>query len=163
MTSMVTMRIHAAPSLLARKLATAAVLLVTISSAVFADPVTPPPGSPERKAICDALRVPVIKEFGVKPIFVIRTLNVMDGWAFLAGDLQRENGAPYNAAKLYKQRTGEDGFFDGDSVYGLLRKQNGRWKALDCHVGPTDVSFIGWHGQYGAPRRLFGVYSRHMQ
>jgi hypothetical protein len=128
-----------------------------------AGPVTPPPGSTERKAICDALRVPVIKEFGVKPIFVIRTLNVMDGWAFLAGDLQRENGAPYNAAKLYKQRTGEDGLFDGDSVYGLLRKQNGRWKALDYQVGPTDVSFTGWHGQYGAPRRLFGVYSRHMQ
>ena len=144
-------------------LAVVASLLTSSPTPALAGPTTPPPGSPERKAICDALRVPVIKQFGVKPIFVIRSLNVMDGWAFLSGDLQRENGTPYGVAKLYKQRTGEDGFFDGDSVYGLLRKRNGQWKALDCHVGPTDVSFIGWHSEYGAPRQIFGEHARHMQ
>jgi hypothetical protein len=140
-----------------------ALVVSIVAGPVWASPSTPPPGSAQRKAICDALRVPVVKEFGVKPIFVISTLNVMDGWAFLIGKLQRENGAPYNAAELYRQRNGEDGFFDGDSVYGILRKTNGRWKALACHVGPTDASFIVWSREFGAPRALFGRHAAMMQ
>jgi hypothetical protein len=78
-------------------------LMLAVSQLVQADsgPTTPPPGSAERKAICDALRVPVMKDFGVKPVFVIQTLVVMDGWAFMAAGLQREDGTAYQAEELY--------------------------------------------------------------
>lgn len=118
-------------------------------------PHTPAHGSAERKAICDALRVPVIKEFGVKPIFVIQTLNVLGDWAFLAGNLQREDGTPYNAEVLHRARKGDGRIFDGDSVYGLLRKEKGRWRAAACSVGPTDVSYLPWAREHGAPPILF--------
>ena len=118
-------------------------------------PHTPAPGSAERKAICDALRVPVIKEFGVRPIFVIQALNVLDGWAFLAGNLQREDGSPYNAEALHRARFGDDQIIDGDSVFGLLRKEKGRWRAVACSVGPTDVSYTPWAREHGAPQILF--------
>ena len=104
-----------------------------------------------------------MKDFGVKPVFVVSTLNVLDGWAFLVGNLQREDGSAYNAQKIHESRFGSgDRIFDGDSVYGLLRKQGGKWKAIECHVGPTDVSFLGWRKEYGAPRALFGPHAKSM-
>jgi hypothetical protein len=97
-----------------------------------------------------------MKDFGVKPVFVIQTLNVLGDWAFLYGDLQREDGTAYNVEETYKQRTGESYPFDGDSVYGLLRKQNGRWKVMACAVAPTDAAYVDWHKRFGAPRAVFG-------
>jgi hypothetical protein len=128
-----------------------------------AGPITPPPGSTERKAICDALRVPVIEEFGVKPIFVITTLNVFDGWAFLIGELKRTDGSRYNAEKLDAERNGGGRPFDGDSVYGILRKKGGRWRVLACHVGPTDASYVTWRREFGAPLQLFGERASNME
>lgn len=138
-----------------------------VAGPIHAGPTTPPPGSAERKAICDALRAPVVEEFGVKPVFVIRTLNVLGGWAFLSGDLQRENGSPYNAEEIHRQRTGETDAlsrpFDGDSVYGLLRKENGRWKVMACAVAPTDVTYADWHRRFGAPRAVFGKLATNVE
>jgi hypothetical protein len=146
-----------------RKMSLMALMAACWVSPGIAGPVTPPPGSSERKAICDALRAPVIKEFGVKPIFVISTLNVLDGWAFLIGELKRADGSPYNAAKLDAERNGSGRPFDGDSVYGILRKKGGRWRVLACHVGPTDASFVIWRREFGAPLELFGERASNMQ
>src|SRR5262245_32169727 len=46
-------------------------------------PYTPEKGSPERKAIVDALRVPVERKLRQEVIFKIDHLKVMNGWAFL--------------------------------------------------------------------------------
>lgn len=140
-----------------------ALLAVSGAGAAKAGPVTPPPGSSERKAICDALRVPVIEEFGVKPIFVISTLNVLDGWAFLVGELKRTDGSPYNAEKLDAERNGGGRPFDGDSVYGILRKKGGRWRVLACHVGATDASYVGWWREFRAPLEVFGEEASNME
>ncbi len=141
----------------------AAVLAAHGIGEAVAGPVTPPSGSAERKAICDALRVPVVDEFGVRPIFVISTLNVLDGWAFLIGELKRTDGSPYNAERLDAERNGEGRPFDGDSIYGILRKKNGRWRALACSVGPTDASFVIWRREFGAPLELFGKHASSME
>lgn len=134
-----------------------------VAAPVCAGPATPPPGSAERKAICDALRGPVVKDFGVKPIFVIQTLGVMDGWAFLAAGLRREDGTAYRAEELYTQRHGDGHAFDGDDIYGLLRKVNGRWKVMACVVAPTDVAYADWHRRFGAPKAVFGSLATNME
>jgi len=137
-----------------------ALAVCIVAAPVYAGPTTPPPGSAERKAICDALRMPVMKEFGVKPVFVVQTLVVMDGWAFMAAGLQREDGTAYNVEEAHRQRTGEGDAlsrpFDGDDMYGLLRKANGRWKVMACAVSPTDVAYADWRTRFGAPKAVFG-------
>src|SRR5262245_22461962 len=57
-------------------------------------PSTPKPGSAERKAIMDALRVPVEKELKKKVVFKVDHLKVLKDWAFLRGVPQQPNGKP---------------------------------------------------------------------
>src|SRR5688500_2814594 len=57
-------------------------------------PYTPAPRTAERKAIADALRVPVEKKLKKSVVFKIDHLKVQDGWAFLRGVPQRPDGKP---------------------------------------------------------------------
>src|SRR5262245_3042613 len=66
-------------------------ILATISP-VQSQPVTPKSGSPERKAIVDALRAPVEKDLRRKVVFKIDHLKLQDGWAFLIGRPQQPDG-----------------------------------------------------------------------
>jgi hypothetical protein len=54
--------------------------------------LTPGPGSPERRAILDALRAEM-RRFDRRPVeFVVRHLRVQSGWAWLAADPQSPGG-----------------------------------------------------------------------
>ena len=115
---------------------------------------TPAPGSAERKAIADALRVPVEKELKQKVVFKIDHLKARGDWAFLRGVPQRPGGGKvdYNATP-YRQSI-EDGVFD-DWICALLRKRAGKWQVVKYVIGATDVVYEGWDAEYNAPAAIF--------
>ncbi len=94
---------------------------------------TPKAGSAERKAIMDAMRVPVQKETKFPVIFKVGSLKMQEGWAFYSGQALHKDGKPIG-----------DDFLWGEMA-ALLQKQNTKqgkkWKVL--HWGfATDVGVV---------------------
>jgi len=111
-----------------------AIVLLLSAGALLAKPYTPAPGSPERKAICDAMRVYVRKDnpklLKIPFLFKVDFLRV-------DGDYAGFEGFPVNA----------DGSnipveIGGDIVYTTcLKRINGEWKFVFDLSGsdvPTD-------------------------
>jgi hypothetical protein len=115
---------------------------------------TPRSGDRERRAILDALRVPVEKELGPKVVFKVDHLKVQGGWAFLRGVPQRPGGRAVDYRGTVYGQALEDGVFD-DWVCALLRKRGGKWQVVKYVVGATDVPYVGWDEEFGAPAAIF--------
>ena len=117
-------------------------------------PATPERGGAERKAIIDALRLPVRKQLGKEVIFKIDHLKTQNGWAFLRGVPQQPDGTAMDyKGTIYQQRI-TDGVFD-NWICALLRKQNGKWRVVNFVIGATDVVYEGWDAKYKAPSAIF--------
>jgi hypothetical protein len=82
---------------------------------------TPAPGTVERKALLEALRVKVKELHGLDVIFVIRTMNVSDGWAWV-------HTLP---------RSG-DGSGSYEDFYALLRRDKGGWHVAEIPCTEPD-------------------------
>ncbi len=132
-----------------------AVSVLPVSSVFAGEIYEPKRGSPERKAILDALR-PVMEAQMRGPVeFVIHKLRVVDGWAFVVADPQRPGGTSIDIHET--AFADEAGYMDGFTTYALLRRKNGVWYLFDHAIGPTDVFYEIWPQQYGAPRSLLGL------
>jgi hypothetical protein len=131
-------------------------LLLPLAAFAQGKPSTPKPGSKERKAIMDTLRVPVEKDLKKKVVFKVDTLNVLGEWAFLRGVPQQPDGKPMNYKGTVYQQALEDGAFD-DGISALLRKVKGKWKVITYVIGATDVTWATWHEDYKAPRAILGL------
>ncbi len=119
-------------------------------------PYTPERGSQERKAILDALRIPVEKELKASVIFKIDHFKVQGNWAFLTGAPQRPNGSALNYRGTIYQEAVDAGAFD-DGIVALLRKVNGKWRVVQYVIGATDVTYVDWDKEYKAPKGIFNV------
>ena len=115
---------------------------------------TPEKGSAERKAITDALRVPVEKKLKQSVVFNIDHLKVQEDWAFLYGAPRRPNGGKVDYSKTSYAEAQRLGMFD-DNISALLHKVRGRWTVVKYVIGATDVPYIGWDEKYGAPSGIF--------
>jgi hypothetical protein len=116
--------------------------------------VTPKMGTPERKAIMDAMRVPVEKALKKKVVFKVDHIKMQNGWAFLYGVPQQPNGKKMDYRGTQWEQAIKDGMFD-DNFCGLLRKESGKWKVKTWRIGMTDVAWIGWDKEYKAPKGIF--------
>ncbi|HML91691.1 hypothetical protein [Methyloceanibacter sp.] len=117
-------------------------------------PYTPAPETAERKAIVDALRKPVTKDLGQSVIFVISDLNVCGDWAFVAAEPKRKNGTPVDwSLGSYADDMAND--VCGGLVHALLVKRGGTWTVRELAVCATDVPWIPWADDFGAPPALF--------
>ena len=117
-------------------------------------PYTPDRGSPERKAILDALRVPIEKQLKQSVIFKIDHLKVQSDWAFVLGQPQQPDGSRVDYSGTVYQEAVDAGAFD-DGVIGLLRNTNGKWRVVQYVIGATDVPYVDWDKKYRAPRAIF--------
>lgn len=124
--------------------------------AVDTRPHTPERGSPERKAILDALRVPVEKQLKQSVVFKVNELNVQKGWAFMLGVPQQPDGNPVDYTGTVYQTAKDDGVFD-DGIVALLRNRNGKWQVVQLVIGATDVPYVDWDKKYRAPRAIFNI------
>lgn len=125
---------------------------LTALSASAQSVYTPGKGSPERKAILDALRVPVERDLKQKIVFVTDTFNVQGSWAFVSGRPTKPDGSnPDLRGTAWEDA--ED-MFD-NNFFGLLRKTGGKWKVTTYALGCTDVCYADWWRRYRAPKAIF--------
>jgi hypothetical protein len=115
---------------------------------------TPEKGSVERKAILDALRVPVEKQLKQKVIFAADNFNVLGNWAFIGGQPQSPDGGQPDYSGTSYARAKAEGFFD-NNIFALLKKTAGTWKVVKYQIGCTDVCYLPWQKQYKAPKAVF--------
>lgn len=121
-----------------------------------AEPVkTPPVGSPERKAIMDALRVPVEADLRQPVIFKVLFLRANSQWACLNATPLRPDSTRLDYRKTRYQEQIREGMFE-DNVAALLKKMAGRWTVVTFHIGHTDAIWMGWDREFGAPSSIVG-------
>ena len=132
-----------------------ALQLMSPAAATAADcPYTPAPGSAERKAIMDSLRKPVVKELGQRVVFVVSQLKVCRNWAFLEATPQRPDGQSVDwAVGVYANAVADD--MCGGYIHALLVKKGGRWRVREHVICATDVPWVAWPENFGAPTALF--------
>ena len=117
--------------------------LLGLTSTLLAKPYTPKPGSAERKAILDALRVPAEKRARQKIVFHDVTMRVENGWAWTIAVARDKTGKKLPLGDLM--------------TCGLLRKTKGRWRVLHWGVaGDISVACEAMKKYPQAPRGIFG-------
>lgn len=131
-----------------------AVYLFALTAAFAAEPHTPKTGSLERKAIADALRVPVKAELKKDVIFKVNRLKVLNGWAFLAGVPLKPDGSEMDYRGTIHMEAINEGAFDG-GIFALLQQRDGQWVTVRYIIGATDVPYVDWPQEFGAPGVIF--------
>lgn len=115
---------------------------------------TPEKGSPERKAILDALRIPVERDLKQKVVFVADDFNVLGNWAFIGGRPQAADGGEIDFSRTQYAEMVDSGAFD-NNLFALLKKTAGKWKVTTYAIGCTDVCYADWWRRYRAPKGVF--------
>lgn len=114
----------------------------------------PAKGSPERRAILDALRIPVERDLKQKIVFVADNFKVQGNWAFVGGAPQGANGEAPDYTRTKYADAYESGAFD-NNFFALLRKSAGKWRVTTVAIGCTDVCYADWWRRYRAPKAIF--------
>ena len=137
-----------------RAFQTFTIFLVT-AGALFAQAAyTPEKGSAERKAILDALRIPVERDLKQTVVFVPDNFKVHGTWAFVSGTPQAPGGGAPNYTGTKFAEAEREGAFD-NNFFALLRKTRGKWRVITYAIGCTDVCFADWEQRYRAPKAIF--------
>lgn len=140
--------------MLHRKLALILYCSVVVSVTTFAQSArTPAPGSEERAAIMDALRVPAEKELKQSVIFKVDILRVAGDWAYARVSPTRPNGDEIDFSKTKYRKQVELGAFDPQGE-ALLRLEDDGWEVLEWAFGGTDVASAAWGDKYRFPKSL---------
>ena len=114
----------------------------------------PEKGSSERKAILDALRVPVERDLKQKIVFAPDHFRVQGAWAFISGSPQNANGGRPNYRNTKYRDAVDSGAFD-HNFFALLRRTGGKWRVTTYALGCTDVCYLDWWRKYRAPKAIF--------
>lgn len=135
-------------------LAGAVALLAAGGAAAQARVVLPGRGSPERAAILDAFRAPMEAAIGGPIEFRVSQLRVYGDWAYVSATPRRPGG---RAIDWSRTRYAADMQADAmsDLTLGLLRRAGRGWRVVTHAIGPTDVPWIAWIDEHGAPKRVF--------
>lgn len=138
-----------------RALVVALMMLFSSGFVALADEAaTPPPGSPLRTAILDAVRPIVQAEVGGTVEFQVYDLRVLGEWAFVTARPQRKGGAPVEWTYTRYQRWIDDGAFD-EVVTALLRQTPNGWLVYEYDIGATDVVWTPWKDEFPVPPEVF--------
>src|SRR5215207_6421729 len=86
----------------------------------------PAPGSAERKAIMDALRVPAKRELGKNMVFQVGSLRVKDGWAVVSATPLKPDGSAFDWSGTKYAKCMREGECD-TGIQALLRKSGNAW------------------------------------
>lgn len=132
----------------------ALMIAAAVSTAAAQQVRTPEKGSPERKAILDALRVPVEKDLRQQIVFSVSDMRVAGNWAFVGGAPQRPDGSSPDYSKTKYAEAEGSGAFD-NNIFALLRKSAGKWTVRTFAIGCTDVCYADWWSRYKAPKAVF--------
>jgi hypothetical protein len=134
-------------------------LLFIVFALIFSVPAfsqvhTPEKGSVERKAILDALRIPIERELKQPIVFAANNFNVLDNWAFIGGEPQLPGGGKPDYRRTPYQRAVAADMFD-NNFFAILKRTAGRWRVVTYRIGCTDVCYSDWWRRYRAPKAIF--------
>ena len=135
-------------------LCTLALLVVGCTSVAAQTAHTPEKGSTERKAILDALRVPVERDLKQKIVFAADHFLVQGNWAFISGRPQTSDGGEPNYRNTKYRNAVDAGAFD-NNFFALLKRTGGVWRVTKYMIGCTDVCYTDWWRTYRAPKAIF--------
>ena len=135
---------------------TLTVFVLLINMAIAQDKVTSPgQGTPERKAILDALRPTLEAELKAELVFVVSDIRASAEWAFVMAQPQRKDGKKLDGKKIYGEHFEH---MDGLTLTAVLRKKSNQWRLLAHQVGSTDVWWAEYCEQKSAVvRQVMGV------
>lgn len=140
--------------MLNRKLALVLCCSLVASLTAFAQNArTPAPGTEERAAIMDALRIPAEKELRQSVIFKVDRLRVAGDWAYARVSPTKPNGDEIDFSKTKYRKQVELGAFDPQGE-ALLRLEDDGWKVLEWAFGGTDVASAAWGDKYRFPQSI---------
>lgn len=128
-------------------------LLLVSGEALAQRAHTPKPGSEERQAIMDALRIPAEKDLGRKVIFKVDRLRVAGVWAYARVTPTQPDGSDIDFCRTKYRKQVELGAFDPQGE-ALLRLEDDGWKVLEWVFGGTDVASVTWPDKYRFPKSL---------
>jgi hypothetical protein len=129
--------------------------IIPLANAAAQDcPYVPPPGSAERKAIMDTIRGPVVDELKQQVIFLAKKLTVCRDWAFLEAEPRQPDGRPLDWSTTPFAEGYAEGMCGGH-VDALLVKEGGHWRVRVHEICASDVPWVSWAEEYGAPPELF--------
>jgi len=138
-----------------RKLIFGLLLLFAAASAASAQAAyTPEKGSPDRKAILDALRFPIERDLKQKVVFVADNFRVQGNFAFVSGTPQNSSGEDPDYARTKYADQVDSGAFD-NNFFALLKKTSGKWRVTHYLIGCTDVCYADWWRRFRAPKAIF--------
>src|SRR5690606_4851833 len=113
--------------------------------------------SAEYKIIVEAARSSATRELKLPVSLKAEVVNNAGDWAFVTASIVDSWGAPFD----YRGTPLEEAAAAGgvSTLYvGLLRRRDTTWTLVKQAIGPTDVAWEGWSGEFGAPEALFTVY-----
>lgn len=132
-------------------------VLAPVAAAAGEELYTPPKGSALRASLLDAARPAFEQEVGAPVEFVVKTLNVMGGWAYGDVKLQRPGGVPIDWRKTKFAEDFAQGMLETESNLFLLQDAGDGWKLVEYVIGPTDVAWDWWRQERNLPAELFGA------
>lgn len=114
-----------------------------------------PSADAETRAILESLTGFVGIGFGAPLSFQPTTVRVQDDWAWVIAQPRAPDGGPLDWSRTSYAEQAREGMLDGDgTTYALLQRQNDRWTVMNFVIGPTDVAYLDWTAQHGAPPEL---------
>ncbi len=133
-------------------------LLAAVAGAHGQEARTPEAGSPERKAIMDALRAPFERALGQPVIFAVSLLKVSEGWAAVRVQPKTPSGGEIDYRRTKYRKQLEEDMFDPTGE-ALLRRQgaSGPWRIIEWKFGGTDTALSAWVNSHGAPQSLNAI------
>ena len=123
---------------------------VTLAQSAY----TPEKGSPERKAILDALRIPLERDLKQKVVFVTDNFKVQGNFAFVSGTPQNSAGGDPDYSRTKYAEQVDSGAFD-NNFFALLKKTAGKWRVAHYAIGCTDVCYADWWRRFRVPKTIF--------
>lgn len=110
----------------------------------------------ENTLLLDALQPVLQQEIG-QPISLTTTSSKVEGdWGWIVVQpLTPEGGQLDWSQTPFATRAAEGVLDGGGTTYALLKRENNAWRVVDHAIGPTDVAWVDWPTEHGAPASLF--------
>ncbi len=134
-------------------------LAASCSQPPAATPEAPPPPAVSADAASDALLAAltpaIAAEIGQPVRLEVTTVRVQDDWAWVSVQTLQPDGSPIDWTTTALASRFENGAMDeSGGAYALLRNENGAWRLVTHVVAPTDVAWLAWPAEHGAPEAL---------
>lgn len=146
-------------------LAVAAFALLTACSPAKAPEATGPApaalaeaDTAQRNAMLTALTATIEQDLGQKVNFRLETARVEGAWGWVVATPLTLQGAVIDFSKTHYAEQAKEGLLDGDGViHALMQQVDGAWTVHAFDLGSTDVAWLTWPKDYGAPADLMGL------